>query len=432
MRSHVALTALLLTTAAGCTAAPAERGDRGDPPAAATAAVVCVGQGGAIRAKPDSIGALPTLATFAELRTRCPGTRDTVVGDTADGFYGALLIPASGVTVLAVQGFPRVTVRRALTRNAIVPEESPLYWVLNGADTVMLPGGARGSARWADLVRRYGPALVVTAKSRVNAQFCALPGFGFVFDAPTSGVGNLVMLDSLSSRIPAGARVLEMTVIADSAGKSEPAGAECGGSGPYLEPGGAEKRVIATSSGRVRRVGDTLFIRTAAGAESTYVDNPVDNDTYVKFTYEGTVAVGALHKIDVRGWESGATLLVSAVTGGELRAVNDPVMSPDGKRFAAAALSMEVCEGETRLEIFRLTDTIPLLEWSVNPFDCGTDTGWGPSAPKWRSPDTLEFTRNELPPRESRRRGPSGITNYVTRPMLVVRADTTWRIVSPR
>jgi hypothetical protein len=190
-----------------------------------------------------------------------------------------------------------------------------------------------------------------------------------------------------------------------------------------------EQRAISQRTAAVRRVRDTLFIRVASGAESTFVDNPADNDTYVKFTYVGTVAHGALHHIAIQGWESGGSLVVNAASGRKLWIPGPPVVSPDGRRFASSQMAMQICEGITVLEIYRLTDSVPVREWGIQPYDCATDKGWGASDEAWLSPDTLRFTRNDLPPG-----GSEGIDgpHYVRRPMLVVRADTAWRVVSPR
>ena len=190
-----------------------------------------------------------------------------------------------------------------------------------------------------------------------------------------------------------------------------------------------EQRAISQRSEAVRRVGDTLFIRVASGAESTFVDNPVDNDAYVKFTYVGTIAHGVLHHIDIQGWESGGSLVLNAASGRKLWIPGKPVMSPDGRRFASSQMAMQICEGITALEIYRVTDSIPVREWGIEPFDCATDEGWGASNEAWLSPDTLRFTRNELPPESAR--GIDG-PRYVTRPMLVVRGASGWRIVAPR
>jgi hypothetical protein len=70
-------------------------------------------------------------------------------------------------------------------------------------------------------------------------------------------------------------------------------------------------------------------------------------------------------------------------------------------------------------------------EWGIEPFDCATDKGWGASDEVWLSPDTLRFTRYELPPPGTRTVDSIGAPQYLTHPMLVVRAETSWRIVPP-
>ena len=193
-----------------------------------------------------------------------------------------------------------------------------------------------------------------------------------------------------------------------------------------------EQRALSQRLGSVRRVGDTLFIRVASGAESTFVDNPVDNDTYVKFTYVGTVANGALHHIDVQGWESGGSMLVSATSGRKIWIPGPPVVSPDGRRFASSQMAMQICEGITVLEIYRVTDSIPVREWGIEPFNCATNVGWGASDQVWLSPDTLRFTRYELSPLKGPGLDSAGGPPYPTQRMLVVHAGAGWRMVPPR
>jgi hypothetical protein len=90
---------------------------------------------------------------------------------------------------------------------------------------------------------------------------------------------------------------------------------------------------------------------------------------------------------------------------------------------------MEVCENVARLEIYRLTDSIPALEFEIEPRDCITDIGWAPWNLKWLAPDTLAFIADWDPRTNALPRTPADTSRYISRPMLAVRDGTSWRIV---
>jgi hypothetical protein len=356
----------------------------------------------------------------------CPGARDTVLSG-ADGEMPALLIPGpAGAKVVAAQ----FAVLSTSVGGRRVPQEGARtsLWRLVGSD-IELPGGARADARWGELVRRYGPGLAEPGHGQLTTRLCSLTGFGFTLDVPALDTAKFALLDSLSTRVPRDTRVTEITILP---GAPQPAARECGGEGPYLQPNGAEQHAIATSQGMVRRAGDTLFIRAANGSQVTFVTNPENNDMQVTYTYVGKTANGTLHQIFVQGWENSWTRHVHAVTGQRFDTVSEPVFSPDGRRIAASSYVMEVCENVARLEIYRLTDSIPALEFEIEPRDCMTDTGWAPRDLKWLSPDTLAFMADSDRPVHSPARTPADTGRWVSRPMLAIRDGNSWRIVPRR
>jgi hypothetical protein len=419
------LSAAFLLTAIGCSAPP-ERADTTIALASAGAAA-CLGAGasGVIRVRADSVGAIASQLTIDELRLRCPEARDTVdPWDTGDR-HPALQIPAPiGTTIFAVQYRDAYVDTAGRRQRRMVPSEPVTYWRLQGA-SIELPGGMRSSAPWANLVRQYGPTLVVSQQSHASATFCALRDFSFSFDTPWIDSG-FVMLDTSSSRIPVDARASVITMIPRA---PSPPAMECGGSSAYLAPGGAERNAIAISKGMVRRVGDTLFIRAANSTQSTLVTRPQDGDTRVVYTYAGTLANGTLHRIDVIGWEAAWTEYVSARTGQMFSTAGEPIISPDGKRLASSYYAMVVCEVVPRLEILRLTDSVPAPELAMEPRDCDADTGWAPRELKWLSPDTLAFMADSNRPADAPQTSPLDTSRYISRPMLAIRSGARWRIV---
>jgi hypothetical protein len=111
------------------------------------------------------------------------------------------------------------------------PERLIDSWDLRGP-SIELPGRLRGDAPWSELMRRYGPALVITELSRLDARFCGLPYFYFVFEG---GYGtqddNFVMFDSLSPGIPPDIQATEITIAPDASPGSRPNSAQCHGVG---------------------------------------------------------------------------------------------------------------------------------------------------------------------------------------------------------
>jgi hypothetical protein len=188
---------------------------------------------GAIRVSADSVGPLPSRLTYAELRARCPAARDTF----ASGYEyvgPALVIPTPpGIIVVAHQAVPMV-LDSADEQSAGEPvPNGPIdYWTLGGA-AIELPGGSRGSARWAELVRRYGPVMIITELSRLDARFCRLPDFGFVINAydHAGARDNFEMLDSLSPGVDPNGTIAEITLAPDGSPGSRPDAARCRGPG---------------------------------------------------------------------------------------------------------------------------------------------------------------------------------------------------------
>ncbi len=418
----------ILATPVGCSGS----GERPDttatsaPSSVSTATAGCLGvdSSGTLRVGADSIGALPTLTTFGELRARCPGSRDTTV-EATDHQGAALAIPAPpGSTVLAVAAGPIAVSFK--DRPMAMASRQPGFWRVHGS-AIELPGGVRGTARWGELIRRYGPALVYGGKSRARAMFCHMTDFRFTFDVPAVDTTRSFVVDSSSSQVPRESRVTDISIMP---GQPQPAAKECGGTGPSLEPSGPEHKAIVTSNGTVRRVGDTLFIRATNGKQSTFVTRPENNDMKVAYTYVGTIANGTLHQIHVQGWETWWTSYIQVATGQRFNTAGEPLISPDGRRIASSSYALEVCEIVARLEIYRLTDSLPALEFEIEPRDCIAETGWSPRDLEWLSPDTLAFIADRSatgsPP------SPLDTNRSVSGPTLAIRDRDKWRIVPRR
>jgi hypothetical protein len=134
----------------------------------------------------------------------------------------------------------------------------------------------------------------------------------------------------------------------------------------------------------------------------------------------GSSGAPALHVLDGRGYETIWVEMINALSGDSLIVAARPVISPDGARFSVDAMSLEGCEGTTVLQVWRITGDRPVREFSVEPFNCTTAKGWGPSAIEWRSRDSISFLRVAVP-RDSVRRSVHDMDT--TRSMLVHRAE---------
>jgi hypothetical protein len=102
------------------------------------------------------------------------------------------------------------------------------YWELTGL-VFELPGGARTSAKWAELIRRYGPAVLITEVSALWVRFCGLPDFQFVIDGynHAGARDNFEMVDSSYTVIPPQAPIVEITLAPDSPRGSRPDPERC-------------------------------------------------------------------------------------------------------------------------------------------------------------------------------------------------------------
>ncbi len=191
-----------------------------------------------------------------------------------------------------------------------------------------------------------------------------------------------------------------------------------------------EPAALACSGELARRSGDTLFVRAGAGGvgggESLFVSNPVDGDQHVDFVYRGRLSAN-LHVVEVRTNESAFASLFDGRTGRGMAVVNVPVASKSGQRLVAASLSLDVCEGSNAVQIFRMTDTLPVVEWTWRSEKCGADAEWGPEDPRFvgGGDDTVELTRVSNVPAASRAADRS-FTRYPRRQVLVVRSGGGW------
>ena len=189
----------------------------------------------------------------------------------------------------------------------------------------------------------------------------------------------------------------------------------------------SESAAMRCAEGVASRSGDTVIIRLSNVGASKRADHPAQDAAYRRYYYAGRFGgengTPAFHILDVRNFEGGAIELINAATGDSLLVRGIPLLSPDGARFAAVE-EPEACELPTQLEIWRVTGDKPVREHVVQPFDCNTDRGWGPSDVSWRSRDTITFLRNVLPADSLRRLNGDRDTTRA----LLVRVAGSWKL----
>ena len=180
-----------------------------------------------------------------------------------------------------------------------------------------------------------------------------------------------------------------------------------------------EARAIACSGGTARRDGITLRVRLTGGSDTTFVDDTA-GEAPGGFYYNGRIGRAAFHLIQGYGHETYPSWLVmSPRTGRRILALDLPVVSPDTARFATATPAWDNCSeaNGTSFDIWRFTDTLPVLESRVVTQDCKTRGAWGALSLHWRTADTLEFVRVD--------------TTAERRPMLAVHEGGGWKM-TPR
>lgn len=193
-----------------------------------------------------------------------------------------------------------------------------------------------------------------------------------------------------------------------------------------------EETALACGDHAVSRSEDTLWIRPDSGPVQTFVNRPespspdvpgTDNATY---TYLGALRTRrAQHVVTEQLYEMLNVYLVDGRSGRRTGIVGKPVASADGALVAAWSSALEGCDATTGLEIWRAVADTLAREFSLQPFDCSRERGWGPSNVAWRG-DTLTLVANLAP-------GDSAARDAGTperRPMLIVHGAGGWRVVN--
>jgi hypothetical protein len=181
-----------------------------------------------------------------------------------------------------------------------------------------------------------------------------------------------------------------------------------------------EVEALACSNLAAARLGDTLRLRLQQ--RDTLIVN-TGGEVALSYQYYGRIGSAGLHVIKMIGGERPpAFVLVHPKSGHAITLPGVPILAPDAKRFATAMYGW-TCDDtpDQRLEIWRFTDSLPVLEWRLAPLRCDDRSAaarWAPVGPTWHGPDTLSFIRIDESP-------------ATQRPALATRDSTGWRLLSP-
>jgi hypothetical protein len=97
-----------------------------------------------------------------------------------------------------------------------------------------------------------------------------------------------------------------------------------------------------------------------------------------------------MHLVQIDRYKGRSWLLVSARTTDQTPVLGRPVASPGRTRFAAAGLDLVAGYDPNGLQVWRMTEHGPQLEWGIDGGD-----QWGVSGLAWASEDVLDFTRHD-------------------------------------
>jgi hypothetical protein len=152
----------------------------------------------------------------------------------------------------------------------------------------------------------------------------------------------------------------------------------------------AEAAAMAAAGGRVSRSGDTLVIRGADGGRLA-LGNVAEPESHTRvFRYDRFMPEIGVHLVEIGHYEGGAWLLVDARTTDQTHVLGRPVVSPGRTRFAAAGLDLEAMYDPNGLQVWRVTEHGPRMEWGIDGGD-----QWGADGLAWAGEDALYFTRHD-------------------------------------
>lgn len=171
----------------------------------------------------------------------------------------------------------------------------------------------------------------------------------------------------------------------------------------------------------MRRAGDTLILSRLGHDDVRLIDERSDDDGTATYLFRGAV-LRRYWVVDAHTYESGFTRLFDIAGSEAVDFVSLPVAAPNGQYLATSSRSLQIAEGATRLEIWRVVSGTPVLDFKLDPFNHGKpEEGWGPGDVTWRTADTLVVPRYRAS--ESAKDG-----EVLKDTVRIVRTPTGWQI----
>jgi hypothetical protein len=156
--------------------------------------------------------------------------------------------------------------------------------------------------------------------------------------------------------------------------------------------GGSDSAAILAASSIARRHGDSLFIRLRSGGARVLVDNPIDDRGAIAYRFRGQIARPFL-LFQLGLYEDELYLIMNDSSGNQIEIDGPPVFSRNSRRFVTA--TPEESHFDTRLCVWCLTDSVPVVEWSIEPKE------WWPRRARWLNDSTVEFESVNLESKHS-------------------------------
>jgi hypothetical protein len=164
-----------------------------------------------------------------------------------------------------------------------------------------------------------------------------------------------------------------------------------------LSQDSVEASALASAEGSAQRTGDTLFIILTTGRRIPFMNT--EGEAPGGYRYVGRLADGRYELLEEYGHETyPRAIILNRRTGQMVSTSRSLLFSADGSHFAVADADWQNCTelDQPGMEVWRMTDSVPVREWKLTPWACKTRSGWGPTDPSWRGSDSLDFVRNEI------------------------------------
>jgi len=184
------------------------------------------------------------------------------------------------------------------------------------------------------------------------------------------------------------------------------------------------ERVFLGRNPSVERTGPSLRIRLNDGSPIVLQGDSSDGESFLDYRYLGTADPLKYHVVLMAGYEWHSYLMVNPKTGIQTRMDSFPVVSPDGKRVAAAAFETEG-DRPNRLQIWTVGEDSLVVEASLVSHENYPDSTieyWQVFRPRWIGSTKIKAEANAARPDEDARLTPFDTT------AVFVRRDGKWML----